>query len=79
VIASYEHSSLFGLVVSNKGKKFYDIDTWTSDDVRTYWIVVCGFVNAENSDPADDVTSLAWCEALWYRSSSLKADKIWAA
>ncbi len=27
VIASYEHSSLFGLVFSNEGKKFYDIDT----------------------------------------------------
>jgi hypothetical protein len=27
VIAKYKHSSLFGLVVSNKGKKFYNIDT----------------------------------------------------
>jgi len=27
VIARYKHSSLFGLVVSNKGKKFYKIDT----------------------------------------------------
>ncbi len=27
VIARYKHSSLFGLVVSNKGKKFYNIDT----------------------------------------------------
>ncbi len=30
MIASYEHSSLFGLVVSNEGKKFYDIDTWAN-------------------------------------------------
>jgi len=25
VIANYEHSSLFGLVISNEGKKFYNI------------------------------------------------------
>ena len=28
VIARYKHSRLFGLVISNKGKKFYKIDTW---------------------------------------------------
>jgi len=28
VIAWYKHSSLFGLVISNEGKKFYIIDTW---------------------------------------------------
>jgi hypothetical protein len=28
VIARYKHSSLIGLVVSNEGKKFYNIDTW---------------------------------------------------
>ncbi len=27
VIARYKHSSLFGLVVLNEGKKFYNIDT----------------------------------------------------
>ncbi len=27
VIARYKHSSLFGLIVSNEGKKFYNIDT----------------------------------------------------
>ncbi len=30
VIARYKHSSLFVLVVNNKGKKFYNIDTWTT-------------------------------------------------
>jgi hypothetical protein len=30
VIASYEQSSIFGLVISNEGKKFYNIDTWWS-------------------------------------------------
>jgi hypothetical protein len=29
VIASYENSSIFGLAVSNEGKKFYNIDTRT--------------------------------------------------
>jgi len=29
VIASYEHASSFGLVVSNEGKKFYNIDPRT--------------------------------------------------
>ncbi len=28
VIANYEHSSLFGVVISIKGKKFYNIHTW---------------------------------------------------
>jgi hypothetical protein len=28
VIASYKHSSLFGLIISNKEKKFYNIDIW---------------------------------------------------
>jgi hypothetical protein len=28
VIASYKHSSLFVLIDSDEGKKFYDIDTW---------------------------------------------------
>jgi hypothetical protein len=28
VIANFKHSSLFGLVVSDKGKKFYNIDPW---------------------------------------------------
>ncbi len=27
-IARYKHSNLFGLIVSNEVKKFYDIDTW---------------------------------------------------
>jgi len=27
VIARYKHSSLFGLLISNEGKKFYNIDT----------------------------------------------------
>jgi hypothetical protein len=27
VIARYKHSSLFGLAISNEGKKFYKIDT----------------------------------------------------
>jgi hypothetical protein len=30
VIARYKHSSLFGLVISNEGNKFYSIDTWSS-------------------------------------------------
>jgi hypothetical protein len=27
VIARYKHSSLFGLIISSKGKKFYNFDT----------------------------------------------------
>ncbi len=30
-IARYKHSSLFGLIISNEGNKFYDTDTWSSD------------------------------------------------
>ncbi len=28
VFATHKHSSLFGLIVSNEEKKFYNIDTW---------------------------------------------------
>ncbi len=28
VIARYKHSSLFGLIISNEGKKFYNNDSW---------------------------------------------------
>jgi hypothetical protein len=28
VIARYKHSSLFGLIICNEEKKFYNIDTW---------------------------------------------------
>ncbi len=27
-IARYKHSNLLGLIVSNEGRKFYNIDTW---------------------------------------------------
>ncbi len=30
VLANYKHSSLFGLIYSDKGKRFYNIDTWWS-------------------------------------------------
>jgi len=29
VISRYKHSSLFGLIIRNKEKKFYNIDTWS--------------------------------------------------
>ncbi len=29
MIASYKHSSLLGLVVSDEGEKFYNIGTWS--------------------------------------------------
>jgi hypothetical protein len=31
VIASYKHASLFGLIDSDEGKKFYNIDTWSKN------------------------------------------------
>ncbi len=34
VIAMYKHSSLFGLVVSVEGKKFYNIDTRMAEKAR---------------------------------------------
>ncbi len=38
VIARYKHSSLFGLVISNAGKKFYNIDTrWTLNLAVKNW------------------------------------------
>jgi hypothetical protein len=34
VIARYKHSSLFGLIISNEGIKFYKIDTWVKSPLR---------------------------------------------
>ncbi len=34
VFAGYKHSSLFGLVVSNKGKKFYNIDNRRIENIN---------------------------------------------
>jgi hypothetical protein len=34
VIARYKHSGLFGLIVSNEGKKFHNIDTRTVAEMR---------------------------------------------
>jgi hypothetical protein len=42
VIARYNHSSLFGLIISNKGKKFYNIDTWWKYDETFFSIVSDG-------------------------------------
>ncbi len=39
VIASYKHSSFFGLVCSDKGKEFYNIDHW-SHCYKTIFIFV---------------------------------------
>ncbi len=35
VIASYKHSSVFGLIESDKGEKFYNIDTSTAASTKT--------------------------------------------
>jgi hypothetical protein len=44
-IARYKPSNLFGLIVSSKGKKFYNIDPWRqccttflSDEGATQWV-----------------------------------------
>jgi hypothetical protein len=36
-IARHKHSRLFGLVVTNKGKKFFNIDTWRNIFKRVHW------------------------------------------
>jgi hypothetical protein len=36
VITRYKHSSLFGLVVGNEGKKFYNIDTWLMNSLKRF-------------------------------------------
>jgi hypothetical protein len=33
VIARYKHSSLFGLIVSNEEKKFYNIGSWSRKEL----------------------------------------------
>ncbi len=42
VIARYKHFSLLGLVVSNKGKKFYNVDTCSPTEAMyspSWWTV----------------------------------------
>jgi hypothetical protein len=39
-IARYKRSSLFGLIISNEGKKFYEIDTRLSPDSEMCRLVV---------------------------------------
>jgi hypothetical protein len=38
-IARYKHSNLFGLIISNEGKNFYDIGTWGSCWKNFFFIV----------------------------------------
>jgi hypothetical protein len=33
VFARHKHSSLFGLIISSEGKKFYNIDTWSTSSL----------------------------------------------
>ncbi len=44
VIASCKHSSLFGLIDSDEGKKFYNIDTW-SNLIKLFRPYVTNFCN----------------------------------
>ncbi len=38
VIAGYKHSRLFGLIDSDEGKRFYNIDTWSQDYKRFFFV-----------------------------------------
>jgi hypothetical protein len=40
VIANYKHASLFGLIISNEEKKFYNIDTWWQNHKTLFSSVV---------------------------------------
>ena len=41
VIATYKHSSLFGLVISDEGKKFYNIDTQIKKILSIKYVALC--------------------------------------
>jgi hypothetical protein len=34
LIPRYKYSSFFGLIISNEGKKFYNIDTWSMPSAK---------------------------------------------
>jgi hypothetical protein len=34
LIARYKYSSFFGLIISNEGKKFYNIDAWSMPSAK---------------------------------------------
>jgi hypothetical protein len=38
-IARYKHYSLFGLIISNEGKKFYNIDTRGGEVIKLFFFV----------------------------------------
>jgi hypothetical protein len=56
VIARYKHSSLFGNVISNKEKKFYNIDTWSLDTSSSYleWRLGLPEIEIKTIRPIDD-------------------------
>jgi hypothetical protein len=49
--ARYKHSSLFGLIISNEGKKFYNINTWCQCYKTFSFIVTEAFEPAMPSQP----------------------------
>jgi hypothetical protein len=57
VIARYKHSSLFGLVVSNKGKKFYNINTRLQARKLNLEI----YMSINNEMPSVKMSFLAFC------------------
>jgi hypothetical protein len=40
VFASYEHSSLFGITISNEGKKFYNTLTPGVNVLKLFFVVI---------------------------------------
>jgi hypothetical protein len=40
VIARYKHSSLFGLVISDEGKKFYNIGPWFQEREKARHLII---------------------------------------
>jgi hypothetical protein len=73
VIARYKHSSLFGLVVSNEAKKFYNIGT------RWQWRWDPGTRRprrARRPPPAASSPSCRWrCATSWMTSGEKKLEK----
>ncbi len=77
VIARYKHSSLLGLIVSDEGKKFYNIDTWVLSSVDLWLEQGYSDELSPSSDETEDLTDNPECRFFERMGRRAKLKNIW--
>jgi hypothetical protein len=77
VIARYKHSNLLGLVVSDEGKKFYNIDTWVLSSVDLWLEQGYSDELSPSSDETEDLTDNPECRFFERMGRRAKLKNIW--